>query len=189
MKNLFKHLALSLMLLFAAGQIAVAQCTPDPNVPSVPGLYPNPLPHATGCQPNDFFVTFYFPRDTVVAPFGTLNFHYFIINGINGLPPGMSWQCNLQATNCKYNVDPVVGPLDTLGCVRFFGTPSLPGSYNITVDLTANVDVAGDQNTSFQAQLIVDPCPLIGTCFTLTPSSSCAPSVVSITNNIARSHE
>jgi hypothetical protein len=169
-----------------------AQCVPDSLVNGTPGgIYPPVLPAATGCQYYEQVISFKFPQDTTVMFAGqtiTVNFNYFTIDSITGLPPGMTWACNL-APNCRYLVHPDSSNLDTIGCVTLSGTPNIPAAYTLTVHVTATVNLFGnpsDQPTAFSRSLQVVPCEFEGDCYNLSLSDNCAPSTLSITNNVPR---
>ncbi|MEZ4827667.1 MAG: T9SS type A sorting domain-containing protein [Bacteroidia bacterium] len=179
----------SLMVLFTVSSFTtVAQCVVDSGVPSVPGIYPPVLNDANGCEFYEMDVTFFLPRDTTVLFAGqtlTFPFNYFRIDSIAGLPQGLSWQCNNDS--CVYFVHPDSANVDTLGCIRIFGTPATPGFFPITVYITANViifNTPGDQPGTYTSSLKVGPCPFVGDCYTYNLSSFCEPAVLDLTNNI-----
>lgn len=179
----FAIAVLTLFPLFSS-----AQCVIDSGVPPIPGIYPPVLSDADGCEFYEMDVTFFLPRDTSVTVAGqtiTVPFNYFSIDSITNLPPGLSWECNLDS--CVYVVHPDSANVDTLGCIRIFGTPSTPGYYPMTVHFTANVIVFGnpnDQLATYNAPLRVGPCPFVGDCYTLNVNSLCEPAMLDITNNI-----
>lgn len=175
-----KNIYIVVFLLFSVliGQLqAQTACTPDPQFAgAAPGLYPDSLPPAYGCQFYDIDVTFKLPTDTVVSPVGTVNFEWFEIDTITGFPPGnMQWKSNMFPTN-HYTI-----PQDTFGCVRIWGTPiqlNVPDTFTIHIKVLAKVDaLSTPQVTSFERQLIVFPCQDPANCFTKTQNQLCAPSV------------
>lgn len=169
---------------------AQAQCVPDSLVNSTPGgLYPTVLPVAIGCQYYEEIISFKLPQDTTTTFAGqtvTVNFNFFTIDSLSGLPQGMSWECNL-APDCRYVVHPDSIGLDTVGCITLFGTPTIPATYNVTVHLTANVDLFGNPSpnpATLSQPLQVAPCQFEGDCYTLALSDNCSPATLDITNNI-----
>lgn len=185
----FLSLWLTLTWTLLVGGLS-AQCVPDSLVSSTPGgIYPPVLPPAEGCEYYEEIISFQFPQDTTVMFAGntiTVNFNYFTIDSITGLPAGLDWECNL-APACRYVVHPDSSDLDTVGCVTLFGTPALAATYNLTVHLTANADVFGvptDQASAFSQPLLVSPCVFEGECYTLSLSDNCEPTTLTLTNNV-----
>lgn len=191
MKNIHQSLlaTIAVLVLFSGWSHSFAQCVIDSGVPNVPGIYPPVLDDADGCEFYEMDITFFLPRDTMVNFAGqnlTFPFNYFSIDSIAGLPQGLSWQCNLGAS-CVYYVHPDSANVDTLGCLRIFGTPATPGFFPIVVYVTANVVIfnnPADQPVTFSASLKVGPCPFIGDCYTYNLSSFCEPVMLDIANNI-----
>ncbi|MDX2250192.1 MAG: T9SS type A sorting domain-containing protein [Bacteroidia bacterium] len=191
MKNLTNALfaiLTGILLLGGLSNQAFAQCVIDSGVPSVPGIYPAQLNDADGCEYYEMDITFFLPRDTTVSFAGqnlTFPFNYFSIDSITGLPPGLTWDCNLDT--CIYYVHPDSANVDTLGCVRVFGTPTSPGFFPVVVHITANVIIFNnptDQAATYNASLKVGPCPFVGDCYTYNLSSFCEPVVLDLDNNI-----
>jgi len=185
-----KSLLLSLAMLGALllPQFSHGQCQPDPTVPSVPGVYPDSL-EVDGCQYIEEVVTFILPRDSSASLGGvnvTANFIAFTIDSISGLPDGVDWECNLSP-GCRYVVHKDSMNVDTLGCITFFGTPSVPAFYNVTVNLTSEFVLFGQTNVqpfNLSAPLRVRPCAFTGDCYTLNLNSNCEPSILSIENEV-----
>lgn len=180
-----KHF-LFIVLASLSISLSQAQCVIDTLVPRVPGIYPDSIPPFTGCNYGEVDVTFIFPRDTTTTIGGqtvTVPFFSFTINGVAGLPQGMGWQCDLQP-NCFYDLAPGTANPDTIGCIRLFGTPTIPGTYPISVLLTVDVQLIGNVNTTYDALLTVEPCVFSGNCYTLTLSDNCEPAMLDLTNNI-----
>ncbi|MBX7240555.1 MAG: T9SS type A sorting domain-containing protein [Bacteroidia bacterium] len=171
---------LGAFLNFSETMAQGAACVPDMSYASnAPGLYPDSLPVATGCQFYDVDVTFKLPRDTVVSPIGTVNFLSFEIDTITGFPPGgMQWQSNKYPTNF-YDVNPNNPNPDTLGCVRIWGTPvqlNVPDTFKLVIRVIATVDITSQpQITTFVRDLIVTPCVFQGACYSYTQSQVCEP--------------
>ncbi len=166
-----------------------AQCVIDSLVPSVPGIYPDTLADAAGCEYYEQNITFFLPRDTTVDVFGspfTVPFNFFRIDSVTGLPDGMTWSCNL-APNCFYNVADTAQNPDTLGCIQIYGTPTQVGIFAVIVHLTANATVLGtptDQPATYDTDILVSPCPFVGTCYTYTLDNLCEGATLTMANNI-----
>lgn len=186
--KLVTPLLLFLGALFVSLQSA-AQCIPDSLITGPPGVYPDTLEQVPGCQYSETDITFLLPRDTTTEIFGqtlTLPFNYFRIDSVKGIPDGMSWACDL-APACQYDVSPGALSPDTFGCVKIFGTPSIPGTYTLVVYLTANVTLIGnptDQVATYSKELSVGGCVVNTDCYTYQLEEICAPSLLDLTNNI-----
>ncbi|RMG89457.1 MAG: PKD domain-containing protein, partial [Chloroflexi bacterium] len=126
-------------------------------------------------------VSFYMPAYVVDPNTGyTVRLNTITITGISGLPVGLGWQTN--ASGSQYQ--PAGG--DTLGCIKFCGTPITPGTYNITVFITAevtalNTPIGDVDETSYQfynssITVLPDTAGGVGS-FTFTPqvNASCDP--------------
>lgn len=177
-RNLLLALLVFLGLSLQNLQAQTTLCSIDPVVAGLaPGLYPDSLPPAQGCQFYDQTITFKFPLDTVVSPFGTINFEWFEVDTIIGFPPGnMQWQTNKFPTN-QYMI-----PQDTLGCVRIFGSPvqlNTTATYTLTIRVLAKVDILPTpQIITFNRGLVVFPCQDPPNCFKKTQSQLCEPSLL-----------
>ncbi|MFK7969105.1 MAG: T9SS type A sorting domain-containing protein [Bacteroidia bacterium] len=178
----FSHSILFLLVCVLALP-ASGQCTIDTTVSTTEdGVYPDPLPVIPACEFADFDATFVFPRDTTTGGV-TLPFLEFEITGVSGLPTGMNWQCNLQP-NCIYDLRNTNPTPDSVGCIRLFGTPTLPGTYALSVDLNVTLPLLGQRPASYPAQLIVTGCKRQGSCYDYVINTNCAPASLSLTNNI-----
>ncbi|MEL6670980.1 MAG: T9SS type A sorting domain-containing protein [Bacteroidota bacterium] len=181
-------LALTAFFSLFSFSLLQAQCVIDTLVPNVPGIYPDTFPPAEGCEFYSQDVTFFFPKDTTLDVFGnpfTAPFESFHITGIAGLPLGMDWECNTDS--CFYDLSAGNPVPDTLGCVRFFGTPTIPATYPIVVYINARVKVLNniiEQQATYETSIVVEPCEFIGSCYTYTVSSNCQPAQLDISNNV-----
>lgn len=187
-KSLLATAALTVFLPLIFSPLA-AQCVIDSTAtPNVQALYPDTLLPAQGCEFYDVDITFVFPRDTTVAIFPgqnvTLAFLSFTIDGLAGLPQGMSWECNL-APDCYYDLDPNNPMPDSVGCIRIYGTPTIPSNYQIVAYVTANLELVGDQPTTFELALDVLPCQFTGDCYTYSTSTNCLPAELTVSNQVA----
>jgi hypothetical protein len=150
-----------------------AQCVIDSSQ-TQPGLHPDSLLAATVNQYYTQDVTFVLITDTL-----GLTISNFLIQSINGLPLGLQWSCNHASNGCNYD------PAQSLyGCVRFYGTPLLAGTYPLSVTVVATVAFIGNQTFNFNTQLNVQPASNTNNSFSMLNSSGCAPLTVSFSNNL-----
>ncbi|MEM6265444.1 MAG: hypothetical protein AAGI38_23280, partial [Bacteroidota bacterium] len=181
------RLAMACMIWLGTTVGLQAQCVIDTTAPNIPGVYPDSIPPLLGCNFGETDITFVFPRDTTVTFAGqqiTIPFQSFTITGIAGLPAGMTWQCNLQP-DCEYDVSPNAVQPDTVGCIRISGTPTIPGTYPLTVFLDVDLGPTfGTSQASYNAQISVSPCVFTGACYTYSLSTNCAPAQFDVQNNI-----
>jgi hypothetical protein len=136
------------LLLMSLGQMA-AQCTPDPNGSTTPGIYPaDSLPHGEIGVAYSTQIDLVLPRDTMVDVLGvpfSASFCKFKIDVLN-LPNGLTAECD--APGCEWTIDHTTGVVNR-GCVVISGTPTdtlpddtLRASITITpgvVDTAANL--------------------------------------------------
>lgn len=136
------------------------------------GIYPDTLPEATV---NDFYdedITFVLPTDTMGIDF--TNFEIISVS----LPMGLSWECSNQANGCNY--DPQADPY---GCARVFGTPLIPGQYEVEITVIADLTISSGNVTTFSVFLEVLPETQSNAGFAMNPSSGCDEVTVEFTNN------
>lgn len=185
---MMKQILLTFSFFLLVCSLSFAQnppCVPDNAYAGMaPGLYPDSLPAAQGCQFYDQVVTFILPRDTVVSGIN-IDFLSFQITSITfgGIQGNMNWECNQNTNSCLYDVAPSNPTPDTMGCVRIFGTPiqfTNPGSYTVTINLTIQTSFSAQptQYTTFTETLVVLPCQTAGGCFNTTQSALCEPATV-----------
>ena len=113
--------------------IVNSQCTIDYSQ-TQPGIYPNPIPTGYAGQAYNEDITFVMPLDTMGATIQ--NFEIVSV----GLPVGLSWICDNSANGCNYNPQ-----TDQYGCINVYGTPLVPGQYDVEVSVLVDV-VASGQN-------------------------------------------
>lgn len=130
---------------------------------TTPGIYPDTLPAGTQSQPYDQDVTFVMFTDT-----SGLTVNYFKIVSVTGLPFGLNWQCSNSSTGCQY--DPAVS---LHGCVKICGTPLQDGHFVIDVGVIANLSLIGNQFTTTQVYLDINPAAGGNAGFTFTPAQGC----------------
>lgn len=119
-----------------------AQCTPDP-MQTEPGIYPD---SATGFADAcidilyEQLITNVVPADTNVVVFGIsilTTIDSIVIDSLNGLPPGMTFECN--PNSCVF-------PGGETGCAIITGTCSVAGDYPLTFYLSAYVGGVSSPN-------------------------------------------
>lgn len=150
-----------------------AQCTIDSSNTS-PGIYPDSLPPATSGQPYSQDITFVMLTDTL-----GLTISNYQITSIGGLPVGLTWTCNNTTGNCNY--DPATS---IFGCINISGTPLVPGSFSLTVQVQVTIQIVGNQSVSFNQPLEVLPAISSNNGFTTVNGSGCAPLTVTFNNNL-----
>ncbi|MEM9934377.1 MAG: T9SS type A sorting domain-containing protein [Bacteroidota bacterium] len=163
-----------------------AQCIPGVPQPGDGEIFPDTLSDAAACQPYSDVISFQLPRDTTTRIAGsdiTIPFNSFTIKDVVGLPAGMDWACDIGG-NCRYDVSPDNPDPDTLGCVSFFGTPSIPGEYLVEVLIVANLELVGDNDGVFEIPFRVGACELETDCFEYQLAGTCAPADL-VVNSIA----
>jgi len=128
-------LSISILLISAA---ANAQCTPDAQYASETyGVWPDTVENFPGAMQNTYYSTdlnFKVPVSASdIDPDYPESFtiQSFKVDSVVGLPPGMSYACNIGS--CTY-------PGGSQGCAQITGTCATPGSYYITIYLTAQLN-------------------------------------------------
>ncbi len=173
MNAFVKTILFSAFLFFIPAKVVKAQCVID-YTQTQPGIHPDSLIAGTVNQFYSQDVTFVMITDTL-----GLNISNFLIQGLTGLPIGMSWACSHISNGCNY--DP---SLSLYGCVRIYGTPVLPGSYQLNITVVASVALIGNQTFNFSSILIVSPASISNNGFTMTNAIGCAPLTVGFTSNL-----
>jgi hypothetical protein len=130
-------------LVAASAQAASAQCTPDPlYADSVYGVWPDTITDFAPGVLGQFYsdtLNLLVPTDAGLINSG---FSGFVIDsvqftGIDNLPPGLGVSCNSQTpATCTYLSS-------VLGCGLIEGTPSVAGTYNMTLNVLAYVSLGG----------------------------------------------
>lgn len=137
------------------------------------------LPQGTVGVPYDQDVSFYMPSQFVDGGTGyTIILNQITITGISGLPFGFNWECDQSINACNYY--PTSNPPTTeMGCVKFCGTPiGLPGVYDITVYIVANVHVVDlnidlIQNETYLTQVEILPNASGNPYYSFSPPTGC----------------
>ncbi|MEL6697859.1 MAG: T9SS type A sorting domain-containing protein [Bacteroidota bacterium] len=122
---------ISMMSMFQ--QVQAQSCTPDTSF-SAPGIYPSTLPTICEGSPYDQTITFVIPADTLLAGFGLVDIDSIALNGIIGLPNGLSFSCN--PTSCNL-------PGGAASCVNITGTATDTGTFLLDLNVTFFAKVGG----------------------------------------------
>lgn len=151
MKKLLFSLA-----VFGLYQTASAQCTPDPDlIPDAFGVYPDTTTNfANGVVGEPYSQILHFKAPTeageINPQFTGATINTFTVTGVDGIPPGLAYACNIS--NCQYNGG-------STGCAAITGTPTTAGTYEMTINITANITIPilGSQNVpqSFEGYRII----------------------------------
>lgn len=156
---------LAFALWLSLSDLTFAQC-PGCNIDTSytsPGIYPNILPDGTQNQPYDEDVTFVMFTDTM-----GFAVNYFKITSISGLPLGLNAECSNISNGCTYNPQSSV-----YGCVKVCGTPVQTGSFTVTVNVTVNLQVVGNQYSIVNIPLTIHPASGGNSSFSFSPASAC----------------
>ncbi|MCX6189356.1 MAG: T9SS type A sorting domain-containing protein [Bacteroidetes bacterium] len=127
------------ILLFFAFFIsynAFTQCTPDASL-THSGLFPNILPDGKVGVAYNQTITFQFPSDTTISPFGSVHIDSIIIQSVTGFPASFTKDCNAVA--CKYY------GTSLRGCMKIAGTPTTAdtGTKKLVIIIIAKLKLAG----------------------------------------------
>ncbi|MEM9821592.1 MAG: T9SS type A sorting domain-containing protein [Bacteroidota bacterium] len=93
---------------------------------------------------------------------------------IANVPPGLAWEADESIYIPEDNSD---------GCMRFCGTPLVPGTYVMDVTVVAKVSIFS-QTTSFTIEMIVLPSSSSNAGFSMSNNVACESAIVSFENNI-----
>ena len=103
-----------------------------------------------------------------------LGINRITVTSVSNLPPGLSWEANQTVFNVSEETD---------GCVKFCGTPIIPGFYNVEVVVIAEV-LFLSQVSSFSFPILILPGTSVTEGFTLANNSGCGSVEASFTNNV-----
>lgn len=166
-----KKIMLLLLSLMALGFLNAQVCAIDYSHTAV-GIYPDTLPDATAGDFYDQDITFVLPTDTLGISF--TNFQIISAN----VPLGMSWECSNAANGCNYNPQ-----LDPYGCARVYGTPIIPGFYEVEIGVIADLSISSGNFTTFTVYMNVLPSSQSNAGFAMNPASGCDQITVDFINN------
>lgn len=167
MKKLYLLIICAVFIKIADAQVCAIDYTQ-----TGAGIYPDTLPPATAGVFYDDDITFVLPTDT--AGFDFTNFQIISAN----TPLGMSWECNNNQNGCNY--DPQVDPY---GCARVYGTPIIPGFYEVEIVVMADLTISSGNLISFFVYLEVLPSQQSNAGFSLNPAWGCDEITVEFINN------
>lgn len=143
-------------------------------------IYLSPIPDGVQFQPYNEDLSFRLPTNAnQVDPANpSLSINYIRVVSISGLPFGLNTQTSQSTDNDKYDL-----PAEKDGCAKICGTPLQSGTFNVSVNVIANVQIAGDQSLSIPLTMYIAPAASSNNGFSMNPSGGCAPLSVSFTNN------
>ncbi|TNF26920.1 MAG: T9SS type A sorting domain-containing protein [Bacteroidetes bacterium] len=176
--TIFVSLALLLSTSVSESYAQCPGCTIDQSCgvglnPVEPTLCPAALPNATQGQYYDENATFFMPRDFTDSGSGqSVTLNSVTVTSVTGIPQGLAYQCDQPG--CAYTI--TNDPNTQRGCVKLCGTPTIPGTYSIVIQVVANVSTpigVINQPTGFTLPLIVEPSPGGNCCFSFNPPSAC----------------
>ena len=172
----FYRIALSpfvVALLHAPLAAQCPGCAPDTQCqvsPPFPAICPQALPPATAGEAYEADITFWLPPEFQDPGSGMeVSFQQMTINNISGLPFGLAIETN-SPTNTYFPQQ------EQFGCARICGTPLGVGTFPVTIDITAAVEVSGfplNVPQSFQVELTVLPGAGGNNSFTFSPTTAC----------------
>ncbi len=115
---------------------AFTQCTPDATL-THSGLFPNLLPDGKVGVAYNQTITFQFPTDTTISPFGSVHIDSIIIQSVTGFPASFTKDCN--AVGCKYY------GTSLRGCMKIAGTPAATdtGTKKLIIIIVAKLKFGG----------------------------------------------
>ncbi len=177
----------ALLLLMAGAVQAQSSCTPDPQFAN-PGIYPLPTAGTLNAVENvayTYVFTVNVPADTTIdltaiigfpTPPVNVSVNFQEITGVNGLPMGLAYNCDVMACNW-------IGGNN--GCLEISGIPTQTGQFtfnmlgNLNITVPSNIPIIGGtaQNipTPLAYQMTVDPSvsvdPALNSAFTVTQNS------------------
>lgn len=103
-----------------------------------------------------------------------LNIAEITIVGISNLPPGLSWEANASSYSPQDETD---------GCLKFCGTPLVPGLYVMEVTIEAVVFIVTEEVT-FDMEVYIAPAMSNNDGFSLVNNSGCGMVTTSFENNV-----
>ncbi|KAF5035368.1 hypothetical protein DSECCO2_586380 [anaerobic digester metagenome] len=187
MQKIFLLICIVLSALLSKAQcpgcLTDTTCTHNPAKPTI---CPTALSDGYAMQPYQADLSFFLPAEFQDSASGfNVTLNELHVTGVVGMPYGLQFTSS-SANNIFYpSSNP---PATEHGCARFCGTPLIPGSYVITVYVTAYVTVLGMSQTSddsFEIPLNILPNPSSNAGFTISNPAGCSPHISSFTANYA----
>lgn len=180
LRFLLSLLAISLSFGTLSAQTGCPGCVTDLPVLPEDTIYLSPAPDGIAGVPYDADLSFRLPLTTTpvnasdpTIPAG-LDINEFTILAVAGLPAGLSWEASQTEFQTEEGTD---------GCVKFCGTPLLPGLYLVEVVIEAVV-IVFPQQTSFSFPLLIEPAQTTTEGFTVTNNVGCGSVTASFVNNV-----
>jgi PKD repeat protein len=175
---------LSLLVCSLAVQAQCPNCTVT--LPSMPvdTVYLDTFPVARQNQPYAEQLSFRLPMTTTplvaLQPGVPPNFNLsgFTVQGISGLPIGMSFQLDKPLPAVYNSVNPI--PRD--GCVSICGTPRQAGTFTVQISISVETGAFPPQPATIPLSFLVLPDTSAG--FSISNGTGCSPLIVNFTNNV-----
>lgn len=172
-KPLHALLTAAILVSFGSARAQCDGCTPDLTCtasPAFPTLCPADAPDATAGEYYEADFTFWMPPSFTDPGSGfSVNLLQITITGVTGLPFGLAFTAN-EPSGVYYP------PENEYGCARVCGTPIIPGSYPVTIDVLAHVSASGitlDVPQSFTTNITVLPGAGGNSSFAYSPTAGC----------------
>jgi PKD repeat protein len=181
----------ALLLVFACNMQISAQTCPGCTIilPAMPvdTVYLDTIPDARQNEYYEEQLSFRLPMtttplqnlDTSQSIPGGVNLSAFIVQGISGLPLGMSFTLD-RPLPARYDE---TAPDTRDGCVTICGTPRQAGLFTVNISVLVETGILAPQPATIPLSFLVLPDTSAG--FTMTNANGCAPLTVSFDNNIS----
>jgi PKD repeat protein len=164
------------------GCVVNTGCTSSPIKPTI---CPDTLPSGQAGIAYDEDASFFMPAQFTDQNSGlNVTLNKITVTAVVGVPYGLSFQANSATYEYFPSSNP---PTSEYGCVKFCGTPLIPGQYVITVYVTAEVTALGINQTeydSFELPVEILPSTSGNTSFTISNPQGCAPLTTTFTSNM-----
>jgi len=175
-------------------QSGCPNCTPDQGYtvsPAAPAMNPMTLPDATAGVYYEQVVQIYLPQSFHIStPISIdVTLQSIDITGIVGMPTGLLWTKDGGGRTWTVTSNTATQH----GCVTLCGTPITPGSYNVTINVTATVD-AGTYGVQASAQSFVLPIVVLpgsggNASYTMNPAADCDTADITFHANLVNTPE
>ncbi|MCS6819582.1 MAG: hypothetical protein NZ522_06475, partial [Chitinophagales bacterium] len=155
MRKCFTLILFTLVSFIGHSQTGCPGCIIDNNCskPQDVTICPPALPDACFNTPYDENITFYIPKSLIYQG-NNVTLGSIQVVSITNVPTGLNWE--LDKPNGFYTVN---NPA-TRGCIKICGTPTVFGTFFITVTVNANVTspINTTQTQSFTLPMVVKNC-------------------------------
>ncbi len=143
-------------------------------------LYVGELANGIANDSYDQDLSFRMPKTTTpvseidpTIPAG-LDINQISVVNISNVPPGLTWESDQDSYNPQENPD---------GCLKFCGTPLVPGLYVMEVTVEATVVII-NQQTSFPLEILIEPAVSNNDGFSINNNVGCGEVTVGFENNV-----